>query len=280
MSTVGKISKEEFNEMVDQLLNDNEVKFDALCSIAERTLRSTVVHWCVNDPYLCGKQLEDDIMQEIYIRLIKTCKSSFLLRNGVDGEINNDPEGFKSWLFKVAINIKRDFASSTRNLNFKEREFADGEEEKISDDTLELSENSEERNELLKAAFGIVLNSDSQIYKILTWIAQCLFILKFDITKIQSNGMIVEQFEDKTLREMYQLILDASKTIPWVVISTKQCDKIEAQLSDLWIDGRMYGQVKYSEFFMKKGGKATISDWVNRMNNMIKRVVRNESSNN
>ena len=37
--------------------------------------------------------------------------------------------------------------------------------------------------------------------------------------------------------------------------------------------------MKYSEFFMKKGGKATISDWVNRMNNMIKRVMSDEACN-
>jgi hypothetical protein len=42
---------------------------------------------------------------------------------------------------------------------------------------------------------------------------------------------------------------------------------------------RCYGHVKYREFFMKKGGKATISDWVNRMNSMIKRVTAHEASN-
>lgn len=115
--------------MVEQLLDENGEKFDMLCSIADRTLRSTVAHWCANDPALCGRQMENDVMQEIYIRLIKTCKSTFLLRNGVNGEINNDLDGFKSWLFKVALNIKRDYSNATRNRSFKERGFADGEEE-------------------------------------------------------------------------------------------------------------------------------------------------------
>lgn len=263
--------------MIEQLLDESNVKFDMLCSIADKILRSTVVHWCANDPSLCGKQLEDDIMQEIYIRLIKTCKSSFLLRNGVDGELNTDPDGFKSWLFKVALNIKRDYSNAVRNRGFKERGFADGEEEIFFDD--ESAEISEERCELLKVAFEIVLNSDNQVYKVLTWIAQCLFVLEFDITKIQSNGIIVDCFAAKTLREMYVIILESSKRIPWIAINANQRSKIEAQLEKPWTDGRMYGQVRYHEFFMKKGGKATISDWANRMNNLVKRVVRDEASN-
>lgn len=274
------ISGEEFNIMIEQLLDENEVKFDMLSSIADRTLRPTVVHWCANDPSLCGKQLEEDIMQEIHIRLIKTCKSSFLLRNGVDGEVNNNPDGFKSWLFKVALNIKRDFANSARIHSFKEREFADWEEENISDDTLDLSENLEEKYELLKVAFDIVLSSDSQIYKVLTWIAQFLFILNFNVTKIQSNRMIVESFAAKTLCEMYQMLQESSKTIPWITITEKQHEKIKGQLSKPGTDGRRFGQMKYNEFFMKKGGKASISDWVNRMNNLVKRVIGDETSDN
>lgn len=275
---MGEISRDEFNIMIEQLMDESNVKFDMLCSIADKILRSTVVHWCANDPSLCGKQLEDDIMQEIYIRLIKTCKSSFLLRNGVDGEINNVPDGFKSWLFKVALNIKRDYANAVRNRGFKERGFTDGEEETFAADS-DSAEYTEERCELLKAAFEIVLNSDNKVYKVLTWIAQCLFVLEFDITKIQSNGMIIDRFSTKTLREMYMIVLDSSKRIPWIVISARQQSKIEAQLAKPWTDGRVYGQVRYDEFFMKKGGKATISDWVNRMNNLVKRVVRDEASN-
>ena len=37
------------------------------------------------------------------------------------------------------------------------------------------------------------------------------FILDFDITKIQSNGMIVDCFGEKTLREMYVMILESSR---------------------------------------------------------------------
>ena len=76
-------------------------------------------------------------------------------------------------MFKVALNIKRDYSNAVRNRGFKERGFADGEEEMIPDD-VESSGISEDRCGLLKAAFQIVLNSDNQMYKVLTWIAQCI----------------------------------------------------------------------------------------------------------
>lgn len=273
-----EISQADFGVMIEQLFDENNIRFDMLCSIAYKTLHSTVEHWCVNDPYLCGMKYEDDIMQEIYIRLIKTCKSSFLLRNGAGGEINNDPKGFKNWLFKVALNIKRDFSKAVRRRSLKETGLVDGEKDSAPGDDGTLPVDPSEKCELLKNAVEIVLNSDSSVYKVLTWLAQCLFVVQFDVTKIQSNSMIIDFFETKTLHEMYNMILDASKDIPWLVISAKQQQKIEAKLNEPWTDDRYCGQVKFNEFFMKKGGKATISDWVNRTNNLIKRVVRDGSS--
>lgn len=272
-------SKEEFDIMLEQLLDKNHASFDMLCSIAEKTLRSTVTRWCASDEALRGRRYEDDIMQEIQLRLIKTCKSSFLLRNGVDGPINDDPDGFKSWIFKVALNIKRDFSNSIRKVNGNVRSFEDGEENCIADDGDDSLRISEKHIELLTVAFSIVIDSDSNVYKILTWIAQCLFMLELDITKIQSNDLIIKTFENKTLGEMYQMVTDYSHNIPWLVISEEQRKKIDCQLSKTLDDDRKFYDIKYNECFMKKGDKATISDWINRMNNLVKRVIDNESSN-
>lgn len=272
-------TKEEFNTMVAQLLDKECVSFDMLCSIAEKTLRPTVVYWCASDEALRGQKFEDDIMQEIQIRLIKTCKSSFLLRNGINGPINNDPDGFKSWIFKVALNIKRDFSSMIRKINGISRGFEEGEENSITDNGGDLAKISEANVELLSEAFSVVIDSDSNVYKTLTWIAQFLFMIEFDITKIQSNDLIIKTFEDKNLKEMYQIIIESSKKIPWLTFSEEQKKKIDYQLSKTWGDNQTISDVKYKEFFMKKGGKATISDWINRMNNLVKRGIGNETFN-
>jgi hypothetical protein len=41
----------------------------------------------------------------------------------------------------------------------------------------------------------------------------------------------------------------------------------------------VWGDVKYATFFMKKGGKASVSDWVNKINKMIRRRVTYEPLN-
>jgi len=41
-------------------------------------------------------------------------------------------------------------------------------------------------------------------------------------------------------------------------------------------DDILLGEVRYGEFFMSKGDKQTISDWVNRIDNMIKGRMKYE----
>ena len=104
---------------------------------------------------------------------------------------------------------------------------------------------------------------------------QFVFIIELDVTKIQSNDMIVKAFEYKTLFEMYDMLLKLSSQIVWIEISPTQNERIIKELNKVWKDDITYGNVKYKEFFMKvkgeKSGKKSISDWVNRMNGMIQK---------
>ena len=72
---------EEYKIMIYELTEREPVCFDMLCAIAERTLKGTVYRWCSDDIDLRGKALEEDIMQDIFIRLIKTCVTHFLMRD-------------------------------------------------------------------------------------------------------------------------------------------------------------------------------------------------------
>lgn len=272
-------SAEEFNIMLDQLLYNQQVSFDMLIRIAEKTLRSSVNRWCALDEALAGKGFEEDILQETYIRLIKTAVSSFFLRNGVDGPVNNDMDGFKNWMFKVAMNIKRDYANQVRKVSAHTYHMEEGEAEKLLFVSDALSDPTTEREQLLSKAFAIVLDADVQVYKVLTWLAQSLYIVEQDVTKIQSNGLVVEHFSQKTLFEMRDMLFAWAKKVSWLQITPEQSAKIEQALVAADEDGRVYGEMCYSEFFMKKGGKATISDWVNRMNHLIKRETANETLN-
>ena len=52
-------------------------------------------------------------------------------------------------------------------------------------------------------------------------------------------------------------------------MESKQLLFIKSRLDERDDDGRRMGEKVYSDFYMKKGAKASISDWVNLMNNYI-----------
>ena len=112
--------------------------------------------------------------------------------------------------------------------------------------------------------------------------AQFIFILEYDISKIKSNELIITAFENKTLYDMYDMILTASNKIPWIVITREQNEKILEALRKRRNGNVSYGETKYKDFFMKHNGevsgKKSISDWMNRMNDMIKRRVETKDT--
>ena len=272
------ISTEDFDVMIEELLNHEPASFNMLCQIAEKTLKSSVKRWCFLDENLSGRDFEEDILNEIYIRLIKTTVSHFLLKKGVD-KVNYNPEGFEDWMFKVAKNIKRDYASRVSRITTGIKDMGEDGLDNVANQACYEDKLKKDKEERLSKAFSIVLNSDVQVYKVLTWVAQSLFIVNLDVSKIKSNDLIIQMFENKTLYDMRDHIVHSSGNVSWLTLTREQLEKINNALDAFFDEERKYGDVFYKEFFMKKGGKATISDWVNRMNNLVKRVVENETLN-
>ena len=252
--------------MTNELLDEEPVCYDMLCHIVDQTLRRAVSTWCYNDFDLRGKGLEEDILQDIQLRVIKAVVPFFLLR---EGTLNNDPVGFQKWLYTVGANIKRDYSNRFRKQLFSETEI----DERIPGGETEEILISKERIALLSRAVDIVLNSDTRIYKILTWFAQSLLMLRLDVTKIESNLLILSRFSETTLSEMLSILLAEAKSLPWLVIGGETVERLRSALLEKREDGIPFGACQYQDFFMKKGGKATISDWVNRINHSIAKQV-------
>lgn len=255
-------SGEEFNVIFNEVLDSNGACFDTLLTVCEKMLKGAVRRWCYSDSALRGRQYEEDIMQEIQIRLIKNCVTGFFNRNG---EPNYDPDGFKNWVFTVAINVKNDFAKKVRRIQFKETEESEGDEPYYDDSLL----GSDKTFERLNNAFKIVIESDSKVYKVLTWVAQMIIIADSNVTKIESNEILIKRFEVMTLDAMLALIVAQSQTIPWLKLEDSQIERIKKRLDEKGSDGQRIGDKAYGDFFMKKGAKASISDWVNRMNDYV-----------
>ncbi|MBR5774043.1 MAG: sigma-70 family RNA polymerase sigma factor [Clostridia bacterium] len=256
-------SNEEFDTIFREIVGSEQVSYDTLLYVSERMLKGLVRKWCNNDSALRGMQYEEDIMQEIQIKLIKKCVNGFFLRNG---EPNYDPNGFKNWVFTVAQNVKNDFAKNVRRYQFIESTEIDDETAGCYEDDLFCTNEDVER---LTDAFRIVMASDSKVYKVLTWIAQMLIIADQNVSKIDSNEILIAKYESMTLDNMLDLIIRQSARIPWLRMDERQIEDLRGRLDEPHSDGRRMGDMIYSDLFMKKGAKSTISDWVNRMNNYI-----------
>lgn len=258
-------SGEEFNKIIEELIYSKPACYDTLLYVSRRTLFGSVCKWCSTDSALRGRQYEEDIMQEIQIKLIKKCITDFFKRND---ELNYDPDGFKRWLFKVAVNAKNDFAKKARRIQFIESGELD---EKIADNNNQDNIISDESLEKLNKAFKTVINADVRAYKVLTWLAQMIIIVNFNVTKIESNDIIEKKFDSMTLDSMLDLILVESKYISWLTLEQAQVDRLRKKLDKTnKATGKRMGDMRYSDFYMKKGAKASISDWINRMNNLIR----------
>ena len=76
---------DEFHTMVQELLYTSPSRFDMLCEMAQRTLTPMVAGWCRRDTTLCGRGLEEDVMQGILLHLMKKTVHGFLLNDRAEG---------------------------------------------------------------------------------------------------------------------------------------------------------------------------------------------------
>lgn len=257
----------EFDTMVKELSKDPQ-EYDMLSHIADKTLSKLVVYWC-NSLGFAKRGFEEDIMQQIQLRLMQVVTTKFLYPDGPDKPCNRDTEYFYRWLKKIAYNITRTFLQKERGIEGKtipiEDVTIDGWYTDESDD--------EERTEKLEKAFSIVLASDVKVYKILTWLA---YYIIYDSVEAKTSDMIEKVFSEHTLNTMYEKLKELSGNFPWIIITDEQDDKIRAVLDKKRKNSNVsFGETKYKEFFMKcKGetnGKKSISDWVYRMDEFVKK---------
>lgn len=270
-----EFTQEDFDQIVAELLCEHP-SFEALARFIEVHFRERIKKICENNSLLKGSDCGDDVVQDLYVRLSKVTVTGFLLRDEIEGEYNNNYVGFYAWVESVAINLIHDYERRVIRRNGR----------LVDEDVLENLPKPEENEaddevlDILKKAFETVMACDTGIYKALTWIAFCAFVVTYDITKIESNNKIIEHFEKKTLNEMYRTISIYANYIPWMAMSKEQNEKIQAALQEKRTDNTTYGETTYRDFYMhvkgEPSGKKSISDWENRINSMIKKKIGND----
>ena len=257
-------SDEEFESIAWELTKHNPVCYDTFAMVVKRMLVGYIGRICNGYCYLRDSHLQEDIFQDIYIKLQKTCITHFFLRNG---EINYDPLGFKNWVFTVAKNYIIDFAKKRGRIQFNEAELDKYENTPDSSDIL-VSDDALCR---LSDAFCTVINSNLGIHKVLTWLAVMITVCYRNQDKIDANRTVEEECTNLTLDQMLDLILSRADKITWLSIGDGQIENLRSRLDEIGKSRVRLGDMKYGDFYMKAGSIKSISDWTNRIKEYLEK---------
>ena len=251
---------------VEEVCGNEYPKYDNLVIFVDNFLKKKVSKWCNNDYVLrCGNH-DEDLMQEIQIRIIKTCEDYFF--KPVDGKSTKTCDEFKAWGYRVAYNcfisylkdVKGDVTDPLPDSDIP----PDGDDDDGCDDV--------DLDEKLQRCFEIVFDLKSSPHIMLTWLSISLFMMENDLTKIESTHMLAERFSCLTLDEMFNMVINLIKRTDFLKIDADHIEKQRQRLEKINEDsGKRFGDMIYFEFYMSKGPEASISDWVNRVNAQIKK---------
>lgn len=258
---------EEFDTIFREIVLERPSCYDTMLLVAERMMMGSVRKWCNEEPCINNEYHVKEIMQLIRIRLYQKCVTGFFMRNG---EPNYDPEGFKNWIFTVALNVKRDYAKKVRQLSFKEGNGSD-DFEPTDPTPAPILSISEEELAKLNRAFSIVIGHHSKVHIVLTWLAMMLLIAVHEFSKIEATDVLVRAFDSMTLDAMHGLILRYMTAIPWLQQDESSLASLQKRLDTKDKNGVRTGDKVYHDFYMKKGGKASVSDWAYRMNQIVEK---------
>lgn len=278
-------SDEEFELMVKELLFTKPASFDTLLKIVEKTLKGWIRAKCSRSEILKKKDYDGEIYNDVCTKLVKNTVIDFLLKTAEPGQINRDPEGFGSWMFTVAKNViidtERRVARNTgRTVSLEEvdKGITDGTDTAGRILPFDISEKTEA---IFARALEILLSSERQPYIIMTWLAMCDFIIKCNISRSESNHMIVKRFLNKKLFDIFDYLFNRSFFIRWFDLPEHSKDKLFNKLNEKadekLYEGKKLGDLTYGELFGKKDPLAMISDWENRMNKLIIKVMKNDT---
>ena len=257
-----RLNREEFDTILHELFVEEPARFDTLCDVVGREILPTVRSWCATDNALVGRGCEDDIVQDTIVKVIKYCVTGFFLRNGRT-EPNTNSDEFCRWVTTVAKNVKRDYSNS-----YRERIFVDYDEleERIGDEIGE-----DHIDEEVASVFDIVFTLDMGVHKLLAWLSVSLTILGETDTRIVATETVVDKFANKTLDQMWSYILTRLRNYPSLMPTETEIANVYASLNKCDKLGFRIGEREFYTFFMAKGGKYSVSDWLHKINQLIKR---------
>ena len=273
------ITVQDVESVVAELTGQSGARDGFLYALLRKTVFLSVRGKCRSTPCLYGKGLEEDILHDIYIKVWTHAYRILFTDEGV----NTDPFGFTKWLSAVSNNCVRDYVRtlSRREAHLvspkaRQEEDEDGEQdllESIAAPTSEAEkrEEREEREERLARILCRMLSEDFSVHIRLAWFAHSLCVIAAGEKKHLAAGLTAERYAQMTLSTMYEDLLARSRGLSWLKVTEEAERGVREGLSRR-ICNREYGELPLGAFFMKKGGKASVSDWVGRVNERARRI--------
>lgn len=261
-----RFTQEEFDTMLDEITYHVPARYDKLCEIVGKFITPKVYVWCKDS---CNRDKDvEDVMQNISVRLLSGRARKYFVDKDGNPRPDRDPGKFGAWLEKLSRRVWLDWVEEQNRHKGIEPEGPIGPPEPLPEVSLD------DIIEELQKAFAIVLDADASIYIKLTWLAQSILVLNADMTRIGAKDQLLRVLENRTLADMYEMVLEAADCIPWLTITDEQHARILQELQKPWKDRRRYGDVTYREFFMLKDGEPSgdksVSVWVGRMDKLVK----------
>lgn len=269
-------TEEEFQTIVDELFNKSESGFNTLLKVIDRAFSRNVENWANSTSFLKGGLHHEDVMQEIRIKVCKNVVTNFFKHERANGEINYDPLGFQKWLCTVVKHEKISYFNQMLRVRHCTIDLNDTTVESMVENLASTTEDyygEFSSRERLEEAFKVVIESEARPYTVLTWIAARLFFIEVNEKGGEISSMVDSAFGNKTLYQMRDMLFQATERIKWMKLTEKGKEKINKALDTLYNGISPYGEMRYYEFYMSKGAKASISDWINKMDNIIKKQV-------
>lgn len=262
-----KFAEEVYQKAFADVMDKEKADFGRLCVLVDALVRPTVTAWCMTTPILAGRCCEDDIIQEIHLRVIKYSVGDFFFRGDTP---NRDSTQFRMWLFTVA---KRAKISYIRKIAKDQTSDLEPIAEIIPADDKPFEEADREDFSLaLTKAVSAVISLRVGVHKQLAWLAVNFILLNQDIKRSAATELVVRNFGDKTLDELLQFCLYQISCHPYIKISPEDKDRLISLLNQTK-GGVRVGDAVFRDFFTSKGENYSISDWICKINTTIRRSL-------
>lgn len=141
----------------------------------------------------------------------------------------------------------------------------------VIEDAFASVEWEDDLNERLKRCLDAILRSKIATHKTVTWIAYQVLVNLHGNTRKDTTRWMAAKLGDKTLEEIFAMAYRYADRFVWLRLEDYQLSVVHEMFDAVTEDGRRVGELKYCECFMRKGGRASISDWLNRFNAVMER---------